>query len=191
MNQVPWSVTSYGYWKCMIVESLSEYINPPTCIHFRHGVVNMIWRCSPMSFKNVSLWCVFYDYDLTTHQSNWGVELRKATQYHPHTLTQNEWETSVPTQFLQLSSEPTKTWKPRLFTKPCSMFGRNALKWKSQEPSRSTFGASLHIRGRMQKSPSVIYAKLLIYRPYVLCTDQIRLPQCVSCSNRGTHIFLQ
>lgn len=24
-----------------------------------------------------------------------------------------------------------------------------------------------------------------------LCTDQIRLPQCVSCSNGGTHIFLQ
>lgn len=155
------------------------------------GVVYIFWRSSPIDFTHMLLRCLYFDHDLTTHQSNWGVELRKATQYHPHTLTQNEWETSVPTQFLQLSSEPTKIWKPQLFTKPCSMFGRNALKWKFQEPSRSTFGASLHFRRRMQKSPSVIYAKLLIYRPYVLCTDQIRPPQCVSCSNGGTRIFLQ
>ena len=25
---------SYGYWKCMLVESLTEYIDPPNCVHY-------------------------------------------------------------------------------------------------------------------------------------------------------------
>jgi hypothetical protein len=34
----------------------------------------------------MSLWCLFYDPHLTTHQSNIVVKLRKVTEYHPHTL---------------------------------------------------------------------------------------------------------
>ena len=25
---------SYGYWKCMFVDSLTEYIGPPNCVHY-------------------------------------------------------------------------------------------------------------------------------------------------------------
>ena len=48
------------------------------------GVVNKFWRCSPISFKHVSLWCLFVDLHLSTCLSNEGVQLRKVTEEHQH-----------------------------------------------------------------------------------------------------------
>ena len=39
-------------------------------------VVDTIWRHGPVPFKHVSLWCLFSDAHLTTHQSDVGVWLR-------------------------------------------------------------------------------------------------------------------
>jgi hypothetical protein len=58
----------------MFVDSLTEYIGPPKCVHNnKGGLVNEIWRRSPILFKHVALWFLFIDPHLTTHQSNIGV----------------------------------------------------------------------------------------------------------------------
>ena len=45
---------SYGYWKCMFVDTLSEYISPPNVFTTECGVVNKIERRSPISFRHGS-----------------------------------------------------------------------------------------------------------------------------------------
>ena len=44
----------------------------PTVFTIECGVVNKICRRDPISFKHVSLWCLFFDPHLITHQSNIG-----------------------------------------------------------------------------------------------------------------------
>jgi hypothetical protein len=62
---------SYDYQKRMVVDFLAEYIGPPNYIvlSVKCGVVNIIWRCSPISFKCVSLLCLFFDPHLIIHQT--------------------------------------------------------------------------------------------------------------------------
>jgi hypothetical protein len=50
---------SYGYCKCMFVDSLTEFIRPPIVFNIQCGVVNKMWWCSLISLKYVSLWCCF------------------------------------------------------------------------------------------------------------------------------------
>ena len=45
-------------------------------------VVISIWRCGPISFKHVSLWCLFFDPHQTTYQPNLGVQSRKRPLRH-------------------------------------------------------------------------------------------------------------
>ena len=45
-------------------------------------VVKTIWRRSPISFKHVPLWCLFFDPLLTAHQS------KKLTQQHLYNFSQ-------------------------------------------------------------------------------------------------------
>ena len=42
----------------------------PVVFTIKCEVVYEISRGSPMSFKHVSIWCLFFDPHLTTHQSN-------------------------------------------------------------------------------------------------------------------------
>ena len=49
-------------------------------------VINITWHC-PISFKHVSLWCLFFDPCRITYQSNvLGVRLRKEATSDPSTI---------------------------------------------------------------------------------------------------------
>ena len=61
------------------------YIGPPNCVHC-WAVIN-IWRRSLISFKPVSLWCLFCDPQWTLYQSNIGVWSRKWATWDPSTLS--------------------------------------------------------------------------------------------------------
>ena len=58
-SNVPWF--SYGYRKCMFVNFLTEYIDPPIVSIIECRIVINIWRRSPISFKYMSLWCWLFD----------------------------------------------------------------------------------------------------------------------------------
>ena len=62
---------SYGYWKHIFVDFLTDRIHKVLLIviTFKCGVFNTNWRCSPFFFKHVPLWCVFFDPYGTPHQS--------------------------------------------------------------------------------------------------------------------------
>jgi hypothetical protein len=52
---------------------------PPIMLAIDCKVVNWIWKCCPIFFKHVSLWCLFLDPLLTTHHSNIGAGMRLRT----------------------------------------------------------------------------------------------------------------
>ena len=68
-----------GYWKCMFVDSLIEiHRSLPTIFNILCEVVGQICRCSSISFKCVSLWCLFSDLHLTKHHWSINVWLKKS-----------------------------------------------------------------------------------------------------------------
>ena len=63
-----WS--SYGYRKCMFVDSLTGYLYIyvlSTMFIIECGVVISVWRCNPISFKHMSLRCLLFDPQWTTY----------------------------------------------------------------------------------------------------------------------------
>jgi hypothetical protein len=60
---------------CLLIPSLNILVLP-IMFTIECGV-NKIWECGPISFKHVSIWCLFFDPHLTTHQSNIRVRSRK------------------------------------------------------------------------------------------------------------------
>lgn len=62
----------YGYWKVHVFWFLNWiYRSSQVCPLFGvNWVVIGIWRHSPISSKYVSLWWLFFDSHVTTHQSN-------------------------------------------------------------------------------------------------------------------------
>jgi hypothetical protein len=98
---LPWSIsnTRTENWiflgLIMIIRSVyaifpsSKYIGPPNYVHYwvwSTTAGDRIWTCGPLRFKLVSLWCLFFDPHVATHQSNIRVWLRKVTEEHVHTL---------------------------------------------------------------------------------------------------------
>lgn len=79
-NPVSWF--TYGNWKCMSVDSLT---NSVLAIVFtiECGVNDKTWRPSPISFKHLSLRCVKLDSHLTTPI---GVTISKASIVCPNSL---------------------------------------------------------------------------------------------------------
>ena len=59
---------------------LSKYIGPPNGVHHEEWVVYKTWRHNPISFEQVSFWCLFFDPHLTTPELNTGVQLKKSNQ---------------------------------------------------------------------------------------------------------------
>ena len=59
---------SYGYWKCMVVDF-------PIVFTIECRVVINIWRCSPISFKHKSLWCLLFDPHRAIYRLHIGVWL--------------------------------------------------------------------------------------------------------------------
>ena len=53
---------------------------------FKCGIVNKLWKQSPVYLNHVCLWRLFFDPHHTTYQSNKGIPLRKVGAYHPHIL---------------------------------------------------------------------------------------------------------
>jgi hypothetical protein len=60
----------YGHGMCVFVDFLTwvTFVLPDVFI-VKCGVVNKLWGCSPISFKHVSLWCLFFAPDLIIHVS--------------------------------------------------------------------------------------------------------------------------
>ena len=68
---LPWF--SNSYWKCMkcmFVDSLMECTCPPNCAQYLVWSNSWSWRRSPISFKHMFLWCLFFDPHPTIHKSN-------------------------------------------------------------------------------------------------------------------------
>ena len=57
----------YGFRKCVFVDILPEYIGPYLTIEYEDL---KMWS-NP--FEHVSLWCLYFDPQLTTHQPHIGV----------------------------------------------------------------------------------------------------------------------
>ena len=76
---------SFGYWKRMFVDSLTEYLGPPNCVQYWVWSSRM-WKKFDNAIRTVSSSCLFFGPHLTTHQSNIGVWSRKVTEERPHTL---------------------------------------------------------------------------------------------------------
>ena len=76
---------------CLLVSCLYIYIGPPNWVQYWVRVVNNSWRCSPISFKHVYLWCLLVGPHWTTYQSNLGVRLKKWATYEPLTSWMSEW----------------------------------------------------------------------------------------------------
>ena len=71
---------SYGYQKCIFVDSSFEYKGFSNCVHFECEVVNKSWRLCPIYVKHVSLCFLFFDLHSAKHQSNISVRLRIMTK---------------------------------------------------------------------------------------------------------------
>ena len=68
----------------MFVDSLAGYTgSPELCFPLECGVVHRSLRRSAISLKHVSLWCLFSDPHLTTHQSNNRCPTKKSMQTTP------------------------------------------------------------------------------------------------------------
>ena len=78
---------SDGYWKCMIVDSLCEYISRPSCVHY------WVWSSQQnlMTYSNLFQSCVFMVFVFHPHlttpiKHTVGVQLRKVLKLHPWAL---------------------------------------------------------------------------------------------------------
>jgi hypothetical protein len=79
----------YGYWEGLFVDFSTEYSSlNQLCSLLSVGAISKILRCSLISFRHLSIRCLFFDPHVTTHHSNVGVRLRKVAEQHPHTV---EW----------------------------------------------------------------------------------------------------
>ena len=76
---------------CWFHACIYIYIGPPNWVQYWVRVVNNSWRCSPISFKHVYLWCLLVGPHWTTYQSNLGVRLKKWATYEPLTSWMSEW----------------------------------------------------------------------------------------------------
>ena len=56
------------------INEYSDKYNFPNCVTIEFEVADKSWRCNPIFFKHVFLWCLLFDFHLTTHQSIMSVQ---------------------------------------------------------------------------------------------------------------------
>ena len=81
-----WTFSYLGYARLMI-PWLNMYVLP-TVSTIECGVVDVIWRRSPISFEHVCLWCLFFGPHLTTPNQIPVFDFLKVAEQHLHTLEQ-------------------------------------------------------------------------------------------------------
>ena len=69
---------------CLLVSKLDTHLLSISFIIEHRAVVN-IWRCNPISFNHVCLWCFLFDPHRTAYQS-WEPDWRKRATCDPSTL---------------------------------------------------------------------------------------------------------
>jgi hypothetical protein len=77
-SDLPWC--SYGYRKCTFVRFIQNTEVLSIVFTVACGVDYKTWRLNLISFKHVTLWCLFFGLHWTTHRSNIRIRLRKVTK---------------------------------------------------------------------------------------------------------------